>query len=430
MLALLVAVASALHTGETDRVRAHLEHAHYVLTHTDVSSMSPALRAARARNIERLERYTRAGQYPHNDDHPDTYRPTFVDERGEICAVGALFASDRGYAAAVRVAKMHKYSFIVDIHDAELAAWQATSGLTPAELALIQPSYDAPPAAASRMWLPWGLTDRAQFGASRIAVSSETSSADNYNTMALTLHGQATFPHAKRTGFYLTMPVSVVVDDRETDIAAAGGTLERDTPHRWSGNGDVGIYFGTEQDDGATVFRLGALLPTATERPYALPSARAGDLVMELPRSYGGRFAASKLSGWSDSIMGGKRFAFRLDGGFDYARETENKNTIVVPRAAFGILMSADHTTMSFDAVVAHAYDTATGDGGLRFSTGTTIRLADRYGRSCGFQPAISVAAVRTPDGWGGALTLELAMAFAENTYSHDDDDDPNYAGD
>ena len=413
---------------EDDRIRGHLMFAHDVLAAADTSALSPELRAARARNLDRLVRYARAGQFPRNDDHPDALRPTFVDDRGEICAVGALFASDRGYPAAARIAKAgYKYAFIAQLDDPELLAWQQTSGLSLAELALIQPSYSDPPSVSDRMWLPWGLADRAQFGASRISLASEVSTANSFDTMQLTLHAQAPLPNARTTSFYLTMPMGFVLDERADDIAAAGGMPIADAPHRWSGNGDVGIYFGNEMWSGpATVFRVGALVPLATERAVQPAGMRAGDLVLELPRSYGGRFAVSKLSGWSAFFTGPLRFAWRLDAGFDYARETETDNTIVVPRAALGMLIARRSATVSFDTAIAHAYDTRSGDGGLRWSTGTTIRLAERSGRGCGIQPALTFAAVRTPDGWGGAFALELAMAFPAGR-SDDDDDDNDY---
>ena len=90
--------------AERVRVRGHLLFAHDVLAAVDTSSWSSERRAARARNLQRLQAYAIAGEFPHNDDHPDVFRPTFVDDAGTLCAVGALFAADRGRDAAVRVA--------------------------------------------------------------------------------------------------------------------------------------------------------------------------------------------------------------------------------------------------------------------------------------------------------------------------------------
>ena len=276
------------------------------------------------------------------------------------------------------------------------------------------------------MWLPWGLSDRSQFGAIRASLSQEVSTADSFDTLWMTMHVQTPLPGSTRA-FYATLPMGVVIEDRSTVIAAAGGMPREDAPRRWFGNGDLGIYFGDESWTGpATVFRVGALLPTATDRGAQPPGMRAGDLVLELPRSYGGRFAASRLGGWGrvpgswlfgDSVP----FAWRIDAGFDYARSADGDNTIVVPRAALGILFTRRYATLSVDTAVAHAYETVSGDGGLRWSTGTTIRLADRMGRGCGFEPAFTVAAVRTPEGWGGAFSLELGFGVPTRTPGDDE---------
>jgi hypothetical protein len=400
--------------SERDRIRGHLLFAHDLLAAADPSGLSPALRAARAKNLAVLARYARAGQFPRNDDHPDARRPTFVDARGEICAVGALFASDQGYPAAVRVAERHKYAFIVELDDPQLAAWQQTSGLTTEELALIQPAYDGPPVVPDRMWLPWGLSDRSQFGAIRVSLAQEVSTSDSYDSLWMTAHLQTPLPGGSERAFYLTIPAGVVLDD-QTSIAAAGMPLGN-RPRRWLGNSDIGVYFGDESwTGGTTVFRLGALVPTATEHDPQPPRMRAGDLVMELPRAYGGRFAVSRLSGWRH-VVDRTRYAYRLDAGFDYARAADGESTTVVPRAALGALISRPYATLSIDTAVAHAYDTATGDSGLRWSTGTTIRLVDRRARGCGIEPAITVAAVRTSEGWGGALSLELGFGVPTAT--------------
>ena len=411
---------------EDDRIRGHLLFAHDVLAVADTSGLSPALRVARAKNLERLALYARIGQFPRNDDHPDALRPTFVDDGGAICAVGALFASDAGYPAAKRIADAgYKYAFIAELDDPALLAWQTTSGLSRDELALIQPSYDGPPSVSDRMWLPWGLSERSQFGVTRLSISSEVSTADSYDTMWMTMHAQAVLPGARSTSGYVTMPMGVLIDEDSMNIAAAGGPIAG-APRRWFGNGDVGLYYGKEAWTGpALVFRIGALLPTATERFAQPASMRAGDLVMELPRSYGGRLSVSHLTGWgrwgqipASWLWFGHSvpFAARVDVGFDFAREVDSENTIVVPRVAFGVLFARPSVTLSLDTAVAHAYDVTTGDQGLRWSTGTTFRLADRRGHGCAFQPALTLAAVRTPEGWGGAFALELGAASPTRT--------------
>jgi hypothetical protein len=401
-------------TTETDRIRGHLRFAHDVLAAADTSGLTPALRGARAKNLERLATYARAGQFPRNDDHPDALRPTFVDARGEICAVGALFASDAGYPAAKRIADAgFKYAFIAELDDPQLLAWQQTSGLTRDELALIQPSYDGPPSTSERMWLPWGLSDRAQFGTTRVSIASEISTRDAYDSSLVTLYAQTTLPGARSTSFYVTMPMGVRFEATD-DIVAAGGIIDGE-PRRWFGNADLGLYFGDERWSGQSlIFRVGALLPTATEHGEAPPGMRAGDVVMELPRSYGLRLAVSKVSSWFAIMTGPMRFATRIDAGVDYARSTIDDESTIIPRAALGLLMTRDRgrATLSLDTAVAHVFDTLTGDNGFRWSTGTTLRFADRRGRASAFQPALTLAAVRTPDAWSGVVSLELGAGF------------------
>ena len=266
------------------------------------------------------------------------------------------------------------------------------------------------PALVDRMWLPWGISERALLGATRVSLSSEVSTVDSYATTWTTLHAQMTLPRTRTTSTYLTMPMGLVLED--TDLPA-------DAPHRWFGNADIGVYFGEEVwRRSVTVFRAGVVLPTATERIAQPASMRAGDVVMELPKSYGGRLSVSRLTGWNDLenwFGGDARLAVRLDAGFDYVRATEGDNTIVVPHAGLGLLFAREHTaTVSLDTAVSHAYQTSIDDGGLRWSSGVTIRLADARGGSS-FQPAITLAAVRTPDGWGGALAVELGAAFPSN---------------
>src|SRR5262245_34363153 len=120
--------------AERARVRGHLLFAHDILASVDTSQWPARLRDARATNLARLRAYALVGEFPHNDDHADRFRPTFVDNAGTLCAVGALLAADRGRAAAERIAATDKYGFVAQLRDAELATWQQTSGLSVAEL--------------------------------------------------------------------------------------------------------------------------------------------------------------------------------------------------------------------------------------------------------------------------------------------------------
>ena len=126
---------------EQERVQTHLLWVEAKLRARPTEGLSQAQREARARNLDRLARYAAQGQFPHNDGHPDARRPTFVDEDGNLCAVGFLMSQDLGREAAERVSAREKYAFVVQITSPEVLGWQPSSGLTPEELAMIQPSY-------------------------------------------------------------------------------------------------------------------------------------------------------------------------------------------------------------------------------------------------------------------------------------------------
>ncbi|NMO15209.1 hypothetical protein HPC49_01395 [Pyxidicoccus fallax] len=127
--------------SEDLRIRVHLEHVLELLRQRPTAHRSPAAREARARNLERLAAYIRAGVFPRNDGHPDARRPTFIDSRGRICAVGYLLEQDLGRGAAEAISAVHKYAFIREIDSPRLTRWAATSGLDREELEMIQPSY-------------------------------------------------------------------------------------------------------------------------------------------------------------------------------------------------------------------------------------------------------------------------------------------------
>lgn len=401
--------------AERARVQAHLRFARDLLARVDTSGWPTALRFARARNLERLSVYAAAGQFPYNDDHPDAHRPTFVDRDGSPCAVGALLAGDRGRASAQRIAAAYKYAFVSQIADGELAMWQQSSGLAPDELALIQPSYAPRPELSQPLWLPFGLLDRMQIAPFRASVTTESGTLDRFATSSTTLHTQISTPCDCRIGAYGSLPISIQLADDAPGLAASGGPLPEQQPRTVLGTADVGLFGGTNKTSrGITIFRLGALLPTGARRPHRwLPSARVGDAVLELPRSAGVRVSTSKLMGWHtfpSGFLGNALEATRFDLGVDVAIElVGNTNPVhVIPRAGIGsqiargvVNLSID-TSLSMDPFVDRNVN-------LRWSTGLTTRLARVDGSGWFVHPALSLAVVRTIDGWSGNLLLDLA---------------------
>lgn len=130
--------------GETLRIRTHLAAVAERLARTDVSALPPGLRHARARNIERLITYTRAARFPTKPAGIPGRVPNFLDENGAVCAVGYLIEQDLGRGAVEAIAREYQFDYIPYIDSPVVAEWQARSGLTPLELAMIQPEYGGP----------------------------------------------------------------------------------------------------------------------------------------------------------------------------------------------------------------------------------------------------------------------------------------------
>jgi hypothetical protein len=124
---------------EDVRIRVHLEHVEALLRAADTGHLTGAQRAERARHLDRLHAYHRAGVFPRNHSVPGR-RPHFIDEDGRPCAVGYLIEQSAGRAAAEAINARHEWSYLPDIDGID--AWVAASGLSVRELAMIQPGYD------------------------------------------------------------------------------------------------------------------------------------------------------------------------------------------------------------------------------------------------------------------------------------------------
>jgi hypothetical protein len=125
---------------DAERHRVHLAWIEGRLRARDVSHLSPELRARRAMLLDALADYRRRGEKPINE-HFAGRRPRFIDDEGRICAVGYLIEVSAGRALAEHIDAHHEHDYLLDIHDAGLDAWIASSGFTAEELASIQPGY-------------------------------------------------------------------------------------------------------------------------------------------------------------------------------------------------------------------------------------------------------------------------------------------------
>ncbi len=273
-----------------------------------------------------------------------------------------------------------------------------------------------------------GLLDRMQLALARLSITTELGSHDRANTATSTLHAQVSTSCDCTFGAYFTLPLAYRLV--EPIGVAAAGTATPPTPSRIGfGTADVGLFLGTpEKMNHGAVWRVGALLPTAPAggQPHTI-SARAGDLVLELPRSAGARFSSSHLFGFfqlPSSWFGTKSYGgIRVDTGLDLAYELdrgpEEHAMHVVPHAGLGAIVAFQRTTLSLDTVLAMD-PTDQGDMNVRWSTGVTTRFAPTTGLGSWFQPALTVAMVRTPDGWGGTIALDIAASRYRTKHGYD----------
>jgi len=133
---------TSLDNAEVARIQAHLARAEAFAARRDLSRLTPAQRAARAREFVRLEQYRRRGEFPENRVRR-ARTPVFVDARGVHCAVGHLLALDGETALVARIAATRNLARVRELADeSELVAWLDRNGLTLEEAARIQPTYD------------------------------------------------------------------------------------------------------------------------------------------------------------------------------------------------------------------------------------------------------------------------------------------------
>jgi hypothetical protein len=123
------------------RIRIHLEYVEGLLRGRPVDHLTDEQRENRFFYLDQLRNYYLMAEFPHNDGHPDSRRPAFISEDGNICAVGFLVQQTEGRELAEAINERFKYSYIKEIDDSLFLDWAAQSGFTIKELAMIQPAY-------------------------------------------------------------------------------------------------------------------------------------------------------------------------------------------------------------------------------------------------------------------------------------------------
>ncbi|MBX7220169.1 MAG: ankyrin repeat domain-containing protein [Blastocatellia bacterium] len=128
-------------TDENLRIKTHLAYIEGILRQKTPAGLSPQQLTQRQVNLDHLHAYWQRGVFPHVFEPSTNRRPCFIDREGNLCAVGHLIAATAGRELAEAVNTRYQYALLGDMHLPELDQWVAQSGLSPLELAMIQPQY-------------------------------------------------------------------------------------------------------------------------------------------------------------------------------------------------------------------------------------------------------------------------------------------------
>lgn len=181
--------------GETERIQTHLAYVEAKLRSADVSHLDEDQLRNRNFIIDLLHNYWQAAQFPSNREYADERRPCFIDDNGNICAVGYLLAETRGREAAAYINNRYQYAYLLDMQEPVLAEWAASYGLSLEECAMIQPTYGPPPPAEityARLKTGYGISSAVLGGvnlASNTAMLSKTTTNKRFARVSLLTGG-------------------------------------------------------------------------------------------------------------------------------------------------------------------------------------------------------------------------------------------------
>jgi hypothetical protein len=103
----------------------------------DRAAIRAEFAAHRQQQLERLEEYAAAGEFPHDYTTAPSLH-MFRDDAGRLCAVANLVHRDGRDDLVSATVRDHNDLAVADVHDGPMLAWMLTSGLTQEELARIQ----------------------------------------------------------------------------------------------------------------------------------------------------------------------------------------------------------------------------------------------------------------------------------------------------
>jgi hypothetical protein len=132
--------------SEVGRIRTHLFYVIERLENADTAELSESQRRRRARALDGLRDYAKAGVFPRRDrgDGYDVRRPRFIDDRGVHCAVGEMIRRSGHSELARAIRDRWEFAYVPDIDSPALVTWTASHGFNLTELAQIQPTYRKP----------------------------------------------------------------------------------------------------------------------------------------------------------------------------------------------------------------------------------------------------------------------------------------------
>lgn len=136
---------------ETERIATHLAFSLAVLRAADVSHLRDSQRRARDELLGMLEAYIDARRFPLGEARGGRL-PVFADHEDRRCAVAALVDGAACTRATRRIDQRFHAAFVPEIADLALAPLVEEGGLSPAELALVQPTYAYVPPPPAIMW--------------------------------------------------------------------------------------------------------------------------------------------------------------------------------------------------------------------------------------------------------------------------------------
>ncbi len=272
----------------------------------------------------------------------------------------------------------------------------------------------------------FGLLDRMQLAPLKLVVANEVNTEDDAGSVALTVHLQYALAGDWGAGAYATIPMWIPLEARD---AATGR-------HSMPGTLELGGFYG-DVPRGARMrlVRVGVLLPTTPDEAAGrFVSARVGDAVLGLAGATGVRLSGSSLRPWrkvfGETFGADERWrdalevTTRVDVGIDAVEARTSPSRLsdprddsaqhVIARAGAGVMLARYSWTLSIDTVAAIMHRNDRDGVELRWGGGATLR---RVGRDSDkregvprLQPSLTLAGLRTADGWAATAMIELTI--------------------